>query len=102
MSILFSTANFWTEHIYFPTTFNYSFNYSYDSTTGTFTVPSSGDGFYYFSTYLLVESGEYGRFNIEINGETLCTGQTDEQDSLNGQVACSAATYAMTGWLIDN
>ena len=27
--------------------------YRYDSTTGTFTVPSGGDGFYYFSVYCL-------------------------------------------------
>ena len=27
--------------------------YRYDSKTGTFTVPSGGDGFYYFSVYCL-------------------------------------------------
>ena len=45
----------------------------YDSTTGTFTVPPGGDGFYYFSTYLLVVGGEWGDFEIQINGEMLCS-----------------------------
>ena len=71
----------------------------YVSSTGTFTVPSGGDGFYYFSLYLLLEIAEWGRFNIEINGEVLCLAQTDQQSTLTGegQAACSAATYATEG-----
>ena len=73
--------------------------YRYDSTTGAFTVPPGGDGYYYFSVYLLVDSDEFGRFNIELNGETMCTAQTDQTDTpINeGQATCSAASYASEG-----
>ena len=72
---------------------------SYDSTTGTFTVPPGGDGFYYFSIYLFVQDGEYGRFDIQINGETLCSAEGDAQESPtdNGQAACGAVTYVSIG-----
>ena len=71
----------------------------YDNTTGTFTVPSGGDGFYYFSTYLLVQGGEYGDFEIQVNGERMCTAVMQQHDSPNdaGQAACSAATYVTEG-----
>ena len=42
--------------------------YRYDSTTGTFTVPSSGDGFYYFSAFLTADGDEYVYFDVELNG----------------------------------
>ena len=71
--------------------------YRYDSTTGTFTVPSGGDGYYYFSTFLLVYSDEYAYFDIQINGEVLCTAVTDETDTGGGQSACGAAAYATEG-----
>ena len=72
---------------------------SYNDTTGTFTVPSGGDGFHYFSAYLLFKNGEYGRFDIRINGEVLCTVEADQQETLtdDGQAACGAATYVMEG-----
>ena len=62
-------------------------------------MPPGADGFYYFSTYLLVDNGEYARFEIRINGLRLCSAATDQRDSLNdeGQEACSAATYASSG-----
>ena len=50
---------------------------SYDNTTGMFTVPPGGDGVYYFSTYLLVIFGEWGRFNIKLNNDVMCTAQPD-------------------------
>ena len=76
------------------------FIYSYNSTSGTFTVPSDGDGFYYFSVYLLVNEAENARIEIRINGLTLCTAYTDQQDSLfdDGQSGCNAAYYASEGW----
>ena len=79
-------------------------NFRYKSKTGAFTVPSGGDGFYYFSTYLLVDSDEWGRFGIQINGDVLCTVQMDQQSTATdeGQAACSAATYATEGRLINN
>ena len=62
-------------------------------------MPPGGDGYYYFSVFLLAVSDELGRFDIQINGETLCTVQTDQQStpSDEGQAACSAATYATEG-----
>ena len=41
--------------------------YRYDNTTGIFTVPPGGDGFYYFSVYLLVIPDEIGEFDIHFN-----------------------------------
>ena len=65
-------------------------------------MPSGGDGFYYFSTYLLVDNGKWGEFSIEINGEVFCASRTDQTETPNdeGQTACSAATYATEGWSI--
>ena len=67
-------------------------------------MPPGGDGFYYFSAYFLIFYDEWGRFNIEINGEVLCSAQTDQQGTTTdeGQAACSAATYATEGWSVDN
>ena len=72
---------------------------SYNSTTGTFTVPPGGDGFYYFSIYLFAASGEYARFDIHINGLRLCTASTDQDGSPGDrcQAACSAASYVSSG-----
>ena len=62
-------------------------------------MPSGGDGFYYFSVYLLVHNGEYSRFDIWINGEVLCTVDGDQVSipADDGQVACAAAAYAVEG-----
>ena len=48
--------------------------------------------------FLFVNDDEYVYFNIQINREMLCTAVTDEEDTLNGQAACSAAAYATEGW----
>ncbi len=45
----------------------------YDPSIGTFTVPPGGEGLYYFSTYVLVDAGEWAHFNIRVNGVNLCT-----------------------------
>ena len=61
-------------------------------------MPPGGDGFYYFSAYFLVNYYEFAGLDIQINGETVCTAFTDQQDPVdNGQAACSAATYASEG-----
>ena len=74
----------------------------YDSTTGTFSVPSGGDGFYYFSTYLTGEDAEYSSFSIQVNGDTLCTVRLEQQQTSGDalQSSCSAATYAAQGILV--
>ena len=74
--------------------------YRYDSTTGTFTVPPGGDGFYYFSVYFVPVAGEWCRFDIELNGNVLCTVDGDQDDTPGdeGQGSCNAAIYAEEGW----
>ena len=71
----------------------------YDSSTGMFTVPPGGNGFYYFSTFLVVNHDEYGSFEIRINGEILCTAYTEQHDQSfdPGQAACSGAAYVTEG-----
>ena len=71
----------------------------YDSTTGTFTVPPGGDGFYYFSAYLVVEDRESGVFDIELNDETICTAFAQQIDTLNNEenTSCNAAVYVTEG-----
>ena len=62
-------------------------------------MPSGGDGFYYFSTYLLLAENEYGYFDIQNNGNVLCTARTDQDETSAavGQAACSAAIYGIEG-----
>ena len=62
-------------------------------------MPPGGDGYYYFSTHLRGTSGEYGFSDIQINGDTLCTVITEQEQTSSdgGQAGCSATTYAMQG-----
>ena len=71
----------------------------YDSTTGTFTVPSGGDGLYYFSDYVLVDDGEFGYFDMRINGEMICAAFAQNTDTTTDQTttSCSAIAYAVGG-----
>ena len=73
--------------------------FRYDSTTGTFTMPPGGDGYYYFSVYLVIRNDEVGFFDIVINGDLLCTAYNDLQDTPGdpGPATCSATTYATQG-----
>ena len=74
-------------------------NSRYNSTTGTFTVPSGGEGFYLFSVYLLGTILEESLFDIQINGETMCTIIMEQlETSLDAlQAACSAAKFVAQG-----
>ena len=68
---------------------------------GTFTVPSGGDEFWYIAAYFLMFYSEYAWFDIQLNGATLCTVQTDQEDPLEyGQAACSAS--ALTAEDVEN
>ena len=69
--------------------------YRCDSTTGTFTVPSGGDGFYYFSVYLWVLPNKAAYFEIELNGDLICTAAA-EVDGYE-VTSCTAAIYAVEG-----
>ena len=75
----------------------------YDSSTGTFTVPPGGNVFYYFSAYFVVYYNEYARFDIQINGELICTAWADRDHSDNldpGHTSCSAVIFAVEGKLL--
>ena len=63
-----------------PPVCSISFIDRYDSTTGSFTVPPGGTGLYYFSTYLGVSVSEYGRFDMVLNDETVCTAEGDSSN----------------------
>ena len=63
-----------------------------------FTVPSGGDGLYYFSTYLLVYGGEYGVFNIVVNDVIVCTAYRDSDTGSEwAQSTCSAVMEVAEG-----
>ena len=67
----------------------------YNNTTGTFTVPPGGDGFYLFSVYLWVRNDKNAAFDIRINGELLCTAIAEASEYQ--MASCIAATYAVEG-----
>ena len=72
----------------------------YDNTTGTFTVPPGGDGFYYFSVYLTTISSEYAYFDIEINGDRLCSAAADLTEISFGDeivTSCNSVAQAVEG-----
>ena len=63
-------------------------------------MPSGGDGYYYFFDYLTSDGAEFSYFEIEINGEPICTATSDIRElSTNSEEAtsCSVVTYAMAG-----
>ena len=71
----------------------------YNSTTGVFTVPPGGAGHYYFSTYLLLDEGDWAIFELRINGDRICRAHGDDDDSLSeyAQAACSGLTVLKEG-----
>ena len=63
-------------------------------------MPPGGDGFYYFSVYFVVQYYDFTYFDLQINGETICTAYTDRADSDHsdyGHTSCSAVTFAAEG-----
>ena len=63
-------------------------------------MPSGGDGFYYFFVYLTADGSEFAYFEIEVNGQPVCTATSDIRDlSSNSEEAtsCSVVTYATAG-----
>ena len=74
--------------------------YRYDSTTGTFTVPPGGDGFYYFSVFLTADGAEFGTFDMELNGELVCTAYSDQTESPGSDsetIACNGVLFTVEG-----
>ena len=68
---------------------------SYNSTTGVFTVPPGGDGFYHFSITLQNQAGERGHFQIQLNGHNKCTAHLPF--TCPGTGSCNAHTSATAG-----
>ena len=74
--------------------------FRYDSSTGTFTVPPGGDGFYYFSSFLTAHGDESGTFDVELNGELTCTVYNDFTESPSSDyeiTTCNGVAYAVEG-----
>ena len=71
----------------------------YDSSTGTFTVPPGGDGYYYLTTYLTIQDGEYGAFDIRFNGEMVCLALATQIGTTTDEIttSCSAVVYGTEG-----
>ncbi len=79
------------------------FSYRYNSDTGFFRVPLGGNGTYYFSTFVLVRAGEMGKFEIKANGQELCRGLGDQNNSgVNdySQAVCSGVANLQEGQLV--
>ena len=75
--------------------------YRYNSTTGIFTVPPGGDGLYYFSVFFVVNADVRASFDMEVNGEYICTTTADQTENTNNEEpnSCSALYYVMEGTL---
>ena len=58
-------------------------------------MPPGGDGYFYFSVFLWVRPNKAAYFDIEMNGELLCTAAADMNDY--EMVSCDAITYAVEG-----
>ena len=63
-------------------------------------MPPGGDGFYYFSVYLTTNSDESASFDLEINGELLCSaiGELTQMESTDEIVAsCHGIAHIVEG-----
>ena len=74
-----------------------SLPFRYDNTTGTFTVPPGGAGYYYFHTNLVTDNGEHGIFDIQVNGEQTGTGLGDSDSTVYDTSTCSIALHVQEG-----
>ena len=59
--------------------------------------PGGEDGFYYFSVFLWARPDKSAYFDIEMNGELICTAAASVTDY--EVTYCNAATYAVEGIL---
>ena len=62
-------------------------------------MPPGGDGFYYFSIFLMVLDLEFAYFDMQINGETICTAYASQTDTpINDEnTSCMAVSYVAQG-----
>ena len=61
-------------------------------------MPPGGNGYYYFSVYLLACQEEYSYFDIQIN-ERICTTYAEQSDkpANDESTSCTAASYVTEG-----
>ena len=72
----------------------------YDDSTGVFTVPPGGSGWYYFSAFLRGDDNEYGVFDVTLNDNVICTTIEDTDGTTGsdaGQGGCGAVVFAVEG-----
>ena len=65
-----------------------------------FTVGPGGNGMYYFSMFLLGYGAEYGRFDMRLNDDVICTAFPDHSNNGAGDAApgsCSAVVGVVSG-----
>ena len=74
-------TSYYVKYIYFT---------RYDPSTGVFTVPSGGEGYYYISTHFVVWGFKYAFIDVQVNGVAVCTAYENNQDDYNGNAGCSA------------
>ena len=62
-------------------------------------MPPGGEGFYYLTTYLLVQDGELGYFDIEFNGEMICEAYAEQIGTTTDEIttSCSGIVYGTEG-----
>ena len=63
-------------------------------------MPPGGDGWYYFFAHFRVFGNEYALFNIQLNGNYLCTMVEDDGGNTTndgGQGACGTVVYVEEG-----
>ena len=63
-------------------------------------MPSGGDGYYYFSVFMRADGDETASFDVELNGEIICTVNSDLTESISTDsemMSCSAVAYAVEG-----
>ena len=68
-------------------------------------MPPSGEGVYYFSTYLLIQCGEIGSFNMMHNDGIICSPFGDHNTNGDGDsmsASCSGVVSVAAGnaWFI--
>ena len=63
-------------------------------------MPPGGGGFYYFSTYLLTNAGEFARVDMRLNDDVICSTRPDHNSngaSDNAVGSCSASLEIVAG-----
>ena len=57
-------------------------------------MPPGGDGFYFFSVYLVIMADEWGRFDIRFNGDIICMAYAEQDDTTTDETTTSCSAVA--------